>query len=102
MFQFMGGEMCLVTAGEAESPRKDLPKAARYMYLLPVGFYLISIVLVGLNVNYLDPMFYHPYTTQGYLTGERSPFIIAIMHAGIKILPGFLNACFLFSALTAA
>ncbi|MCJ1461909.1 hypothetical protein MMC07_000508 [Pseudocyphellaria aurata] len=102
MFSLMGGETCLVTAGEAESPRKDLPKATRYMYLLPIGFYLISIVLVGLNVNYLDPVFYHPYTTQGYLTAERSPFVIAITHAGIKTLPGFLNACFMFSALTAA
>lgn len=94
--------MSLVTAGEAESPRKDLPKAAQYMYLLPVGFYLISIVLVGLNINYLDPMFYHPYVTEDYVTAERSPFVIAITHAGIQTLPGFLNACFLFSALTAA
>lgn len=102
MFQFMGGEICLVTAGEAESPQKDLPKAARYMYLLPVGFYLISIVLVGLNINYLDPRLYHPYITEGYVTGHQSPFIIPIIDAGIKTLPGFLNACFFFSALTAA
>lgn len=102
MFQFFGGEYALVTAGEAESPQKDLPKAARYMYLLPVGFYLISIVLLGLNVNYLDPMFYHPYTTHDYSTAQQSPFVIAIKHAGIQTLPGFLNACFLFSAITAA
>ena len=29
MFQFMGGEMVLVTAAEAESPRRVLPTAAR-------------------------------------------------------------------------
>lgn len=102
MFQFMGGEIALVTAGEAESPRKDLPKAARYMYLLPVGFYLISIVLVGSNVDYKDPMFYHPYSPPEFLTAKQSPFVIAITRAEIKTLPSFLNACFLFSALTAA
>ncbi|MCJ1265707.1 Cationic amino acid transporter 2 [Lobaria immixta] len=102
MIQFVGGEIVLVTAGEAESPRKDLPKAAQYMYLLPVGFYIVSILLVGLNVNYLEPIFYHPHMTQGYLTAAQSPFVVAIMHAGIKTLPGFLNACFLFSAITAA
>ena len=29
MFQFMGGEIVLVTAAEAESPRRVLPTAAR-------------------------------------------------------------------------
>ncbi|KAI4167688.1 MAG: hypothetical protein LQ343_007007 [Gyalolechia ehrenbergii] len=31
MFQFMGGEITLVTAGEAKRPMRDLPIAARYM-----------------------------------------------------------------------
>lgn len=109
MFQFMGGEIVLVTAGEARDPRRDLPTAARYMYLLPVGFYLVAILLVGVNVNYLDPRLYHPYIEyfsenrlRGMVTAERSPFVIAIENAGIHVLPGFLDACFLFSALTAA
>ena len=109
MFQFMGGEIALVTAGEAKYPRRDLPTAARYMYLLPVGFYMVSILLVGVNVNYLDPRIYHPYVEyfseerlRGITTAERSPFVIAIENAGITGLPGFLDACFLFSALTAA
>ena len=109
MFQFMGGEMVLATAGEAKYPRRDLPTAARYMYLLPVGAYLIAIVLVGVNVNYLDPKIYHPHVTwfmekrlNGIQTASRSPFVIVIENAGIRALPGFLDACFLFSALTAA
>lgn len=109
MFQFMGGEMVLATAGEARKPMRDLPIAARYMYLLPVSFYLVAILLVGLNVNYLDPRIYHSHVSyyldsrlQSYQTAARSPFVIAIENAGIKALPGFLDACFLFSALTAA
>ena len=111
MFQFMGGEIVLATAGEAKKPRHDLPTAARYMYLLPVGFYLIAILLVGINVNYLDPRIYHTHVSwdlepearlDGIVTARRSPFVIVIQNAGIRALPGFLDACFIFSALTAA
>lgn len=109
MFQFMGGEIVLVTAGEAKAPRRDLPTAARYMYLLPVGAYLVAVLLVGLNINYLDPRIYHSHITwfqeerlKGIQTATRSPFVIAVENAGIRVLPGFLDACFIFSALTAA
>lgn len=102
MFQFMGGDIVLVTSGEAKFPRRDLPKAARFMYLLPVGFYLIAIILVGLNLNYLDPRLDHPHVSNGLLTAGRSPFVLPIIDAGIPGLPGFFNACFIFSALTAA
>ncbi|KAL8738318.1 MAG: hypothetical protein Q9181_000861 [Wetmoreana brouardii] len=109
MFQFMGGEIVLVTAGEAKRPMRDLPIAARYMYLLPVSFYLVAILLVGLNINYLDPRIYHSHVTwflesrlEGIQTAARSPFVVVVENAGIKALPGFLDACFLFSALTAA
>ncbi|KAL8639556.1 MAG: hypothetical protein Q9228_003420 [Teloschistes exilis] len=109
MFQFMGGEMTLVTSGEAKRPMRDLPVAARYMYLLPISFYLVAILFLGLNVNYLDPRLYHSHIGNvgesrliGVQTAALSPFIIAIENAGIKALPGFLDACFIFSALTAA
>ena len=110
MFQFMGGDMVLVTAAEAELPRRDLPIAARYMYTLPVGLYLVGILLVGISVNYLDPRLLHPHVhyylpgarLDGMITAFRSPFVIVIQDAGIRVLPGFLNAGFLFSAITAA
>jgi yeast amino acid transporter len=102
MFQFMGGDMVLMTAAEAKFPRRDLPKAARFMYLLPVGFYLVAIILVGLNINYLDPRLDHPHVPGGLLTARRSPFVLPIIDAGIPGLPGFFNACFIFSALTAS
>ena len=110
MFQFMGGEMVLATVAEAESPRRVLPTAARYMYLLPVSFYLVAIFLVGLCINYLDPRLPHPHVDyyakgsrlDGITTATRSPFVIVIETAGIQGLPGFLNAAFMFSALTAA
>ncbi len=102
--------MVLVTAAEAESPRRDLPTAARYMYLLPISLYLVAIVLVGLCINYLDPRLPHPHVEyyplgsrlDGITTCLRSPFVIVIQTAGIPGLPSFFNAAFIFSALTAA
>ena len=111
MFQFMGGEMVLLTAAEAQSPRSDLPTAARYMYIIPVTAYWISTFLVGLCIDYMDLRLTHPHVKyvsalgprlDGIATVERSPFGIVIMTAGIRTLPGFLNAAFMFSALTAA
>ncbi|KAL8681430.1 MAG: hypothetical protein Q9186_002435 [Xanthomendoza sp. 1 TL-2023] len=91
MFQFMGGEMVLVTAGEAKRPMKDLPIAARYMYLLPVSFYLVAALLLGLNINYLDPRIYHSHVSylldarlDGIQTAARSPFVVVIENAGIR------------------
>ena len=103
--------MVLATSAEAESPRRDIPVAARYMYLLPVAFYLVAILLVGLCVDYLDPFLLHQHVLPPSLLGPRlvgittvedSPFVIAVVSAGITVLPGFLNAAFLVSALTAA
>ena len=109
MFQFTGGEIVLVAAAEAESPRRDLPTAARYMYTMPVTLYLVGIFLVGLSINYLDPRLPHPHNDysssprlKGITTVLRSPFGIVIQDAGITRLPGFLNAAFMFSAVTAA
>ena len=83
---------------------------SRYMYLLPISFYIVGIFLVGLCINYRDPKLPHPHVNyypegsflDGIATAERSPFVIVIQTAGISGLPSFLNAAFIFSSLTAA
>lgn len=80
------------------------------MYLLPLTLYLIAILLVGLCIDYLNPLLPHQHIRStsteprlhGITTAARSPFVIAVQAAGIAVLPGFLNAAFLFSAITAA
>ena len=103
--------MVLATAAEAESPRRDLPVAARYMYLLPVSLYLIGILFVGLCIDYLNPLLAHMHILLrstgdprlfGIITAADSPYVIVIQEAGISALPSFLNAAFIFSAITAA
>ena len=99
MFACMGGDYVVVTAGEAEFPRRDLPIAARFMYLVPIGCYILASFLAGFNVNYMDPHLFHPWASTNSPT-SYSPFIIALQYTSIKVLPTFLNGCFLFSAYT--
>ena len=99
--------MVLVTAAEAVAPRRDLPTAARYMYTLPVSMYIVGIILVGICIDYTDAQLPHSHINDGTVsenmtTASSSPFVIVIKAAGIHVLPGFLNAAFMFSALTAA
>lgn len=101
MFACMGGNIVIVTAREAEEPYKDLPAAARFMYLAPIGSYILLSFVLGFNINYLNPDLAHPWANDDELM-SHSPFIIVLKHTSIKVLPKFLNGCFLFAAYTAA
>lgn len=102
-YGFIGVELIVVTAGEAKYPRRDLPKASRRVYLVTILLYLISGILIAFNVPYTDPnLLPLSNTNSKIVTGAHSPFIIAINGAGMPFLPGFINACFLVAAWTAA
>ncbi|KAG9230141.1 amino acid permease/ SLC12A domain-containing protein [Amylocarpus encephaloides] len=103
MFSCMGGDLVIVAAGEARYPRQDLPKVAQFMYLVPLGFYVLATILLGMNINFLDPRLYHLFESNAEAGPKlpHSPFIIVAARSSIKVLPNFLNACFLMSAYTA-
>jgi amino acid permease len=103
MFTLMGGDIVIVAAGEAKSPRKDLPQAVRFMYLAPIGCYIFTSFLLGFNINYTEPNLFHPWANSYYNPDvSHSPFIIVLKYTSIKVLPTFINGCFVFSAYTAA
>ena len=97
MFTLMGGDIVIVAAGEAKSPRKDLPQTVRFMYLAPICCYLLASFLVGFNINYTEPNLYRHIPNISH-----SPFVIVLKYTSIKVLPTFINSCFVFSAYTAA
>jgi amino acid transporter len=103
MFTLMGGDIAIVAAGEAASPRKDLPQVVRFMYLAPIGCYVLAAFLVGFNINYTEPDLFHPWANSRHNPDvSHSPFIIVLKYTSIKVLPTFINGCFVFSAYTAA
>jgi amino acid transporter len=101
MFACMGGDIIIVTAGEAKNPHRDLPAAARFMYMAPIGFYVLLTFVLGFNINYFNKDLFHIWANDNENI-SHSPFVIVMKHTSVKVLPNFLNACFLFSAYSAA
>ncbi|KAM0235257.1 hypothetical protein ACHAPO_006054 [Fusarium lateritium] len=87
-------EQLIVTAGEMQSPRYNLPRAARrYVWRLIILF-MPSVLGIGLICASNDPAL----TASGTAS---SPFIIAIRNSGIPVLDSIVNAAILLSAITA-
>jgi amino acid transporter len=96
-FSYGGVEMVAVAAGEAENPRKNIPKAVRRVFWRILFFYVLGTLAIGVLV---------PYNDQNLLSAQengdpgaaQSPWVIAIDRAGIKGLPHIINAVILTSA----
>ncbi|TKA75145.1 hypothetical protein B0A55_03990 [Friedmanniomyces simplex] len=100
VFAFLGTELIGVTVGEAQNPRRNVPRAIRLTFWRIVIFYICSVFLLGLNVAYNDPLLTG--ATKKSNSAAASPFVVAIQIAGIKTLPGFLNGCILIFVFSAA
>lgn len=96
-FAFGGTELTGLAAAEAEDPRKEIPTATRQVVWRICIFYIVNLFLIGLIVPY-DSVLY-----QGDgAASRRSPFVIAIELAGIKVLPSIFNAMILISVMSVA
>lgn len=96
-FSYQGTELVGIAAGETENPRKNVPAAIRKTFYRILFFFVFSIFFIGLLV---------PYTNEDLLSdtsdANSSPFVIAAKLAGVKVLPGLINAVLLFVVLSAA
>ncbi|KAF4443189.1 AAT family amino acid transporter [Fusarium austroafricanum] len=87
-------EYLIVTAGEMQSPRQNLPKAARRYVWRLILLFIPLMICIGIVCPYDDP--------QLTLAGTaRSPFIIAAKNAGIPVLDSVITAAIIMSASTA-
>ncbi|KAJ3491909.1 hypothetical protein NLI96_g345 [Meripilus lineatus] len=96
-FSFIGTEVVAIAGGETKNPRRNIPKAIRRVYIRLLLFYVGGVAIIGLLVPYDDP-------DLGLKRSDaaKSPFVIAIRHAGIKGLPSVINAALLSSPWSAA
>ncbi|EPS36321.1 hypothetical protein H072_10185 [Dactylellina haptotyla CBS 200.50] len=100
VFAYLGTELVGVTVGEAENPRKTIPRAIKLTFYRILFFYVLSVLLLGMIIAYDDNELVKA-TKQSFNSAAASPFVAAIRVSGINVLPGFLNACiliFVFSA----
>ena len=100
-FSYGGVEMVAVAAGEAEDPRRNIPKAVRRVFWRILFFYVLGSLAIGVLIPY----------NEGQLLGAQkseakgaaaSPWVIAIQNAGIQALPSIINAVILTSATSSA
>lgn len=96
-FSYGGVEMVAVAAGEAENPRKNIPKAVRRVFWRILFFYVLGSLAIGVTVPSDDKQM-----LAGGAGAAGSPWVIAIYRAGIPVLPHIINAVILTSAASAA
>ena len=93
-FAYGGTESIGITAGETRNPRKTVPKTIRNVFFRILLFYVLAILMIGLNV---------PYDTKDLDSGDSktSPFTIVFELAGSNVAGSFINAVILTSVLSA-
>ncbi|WYZ34081.1 hypothetical protein EsH8_I_000357 [Colletotrichum jinshuiense] len=87
-------EYLIVTAGEMQSPRYTLPRAAERYFWRLILLFIPIVIGIGVICPNNDPQLSASGTA-------KSPFVIAIRHAGIPVLDHIVNAMILLSAATA-
>lgn len=95
-FSFIGTEIIATTLGEAENPRKTVPRAIKRVFYRLLFFYVAGTFIISVLVPYTDPNLLN-----GSGNAHASPFVIAIETAGIKALPSIVNAVLLVAAWSA-
>ncbi|EME38302.1 hypothetical protein DOTSEDRAFT_181398 [Dothistroma septosporum NZE10] len=96
-FSYQGTELVGIAAGETANPRKVVPKAIKATFYRILFFFVFTVFFIGLLI---------PYDNEELLSGSTdasaSPMVIAAKLAGVKVLPGLINAVLLCVVLSAA
>ncbi|QSZ29994.1 hypothetical protein DSL72_004512 [Monilinia vaccinii-corymbosi] len=93
-FAYGGTESIAITAGETKNPTKNLPRVVKNVFWRILIFYVLSVLLIGLNVPY-------NYPNLSSKTSTTSPFTIIFQMAGAKAAGSFINAVILTSVISA-
>ncbi|EEB06924.1 amino acid permease [Schizosaccharomyces japonicus yFS275] len=97
-FSLAGVEIIGIAAGQTKNPQKAIPGALKRVFYRILGFFVITLFIVSLNVAYNDSRL----GTQSGFHNVTSPFILAIQDGGIRVLPDIVNAVILISILSVA
>ncbi|KAJ5770215.1 amino acid permease [Penicillium nucicola] len=86
-------EMIVVTGGEIQSPRRNLPKIARNFFWRLIVFYIGGTIAISVICPSDDPSL-----TSGGNGAASSPWVVGIRNAGIAGLPSVINAVIITAA----
>lgn len=93
-FAYGGTESLGITAGETKNPSKNMPRVVKFVFWRIILFYVLSILIIGLNVPWDYPNLSNRSTT-------TSPFTIVFQQAGSSAAASFMNTVVLTSVLSA-
>ncbi|KAJ6623467.1 general amino acid permease AGP2 [Mycena sp. CBHHK59/15] len=99
-FTIAGPDYVSMTAGEAELPRRTLPRAFNSVFYRLTTFFVLGSLCVGLVVPYSDPSLLQALSDAKPGAGS-SPYVIAMERMRIPILPHIVNALILTSIFSA-
>ncbi|KAJ7097729.1 general amino acid permease AGP2 [Mycena belliarum] len=99
-FTIAGPDYVSMTAGEAELPRRTLPRAFHSVYYRLTTFFVLGSLCVGLVVPYSDPALLRALSDVKPGAGS-SPYVIAMQRMQIPVLPHIVNALILTSIFSA-
>ncbi|KAB8226390.1 amino acid permease/ SLC12A domain-containing protein [Aspergillus novoparasiticus] len=101
---FSGTELVGLAAAETKQPQKTLPTATKQVLWRVTIFYIVNLLIVGLNVPYNSPQLLGSgdAASSAGVSANASPFVLAIQDAGIHVLPSIINAVVLISSLSVA
>ncbi|KAJ7109059.1 amino acid permease/ SLC12A domain-containing protein [Mycena crocata] len=93
-FAYGGTESLGITAGETKNPSKNMPRVVKLVFWRILIFYILTILLIGLNVPYTYP-------NLSTRTAATSPFTIVFTQIGSSVAGSFMNTVILSSVLSA-
>ncbi|GME79603.1 unnamed protein product [Ambrosiozyma monospora] len=95
-----GVEYLSMAAGEAENPRKTMPRAYKtFIYRLSV-FFILGALSVSIILKHDDPTLTEA-IANGAAGANVSPYVIAMKNLKIKVLPHIVNAICVSAAFSA-
>lgn len=97
-FAFGGTELVGLAAAESRTPHISIPSATRQVFWRIAIFYVLNLLMVGLLVPYTDSRLLSASTSNT----KDSPFVIAILDAGIPALPSIFNVVITLSVISVA
>jgi AAT family amino acid transporter len=93
-FAYGGTESIAITAGETRDPARVLPRVVKNVFWRILLFYILSALMIGLNIPY-------DYPGLNTKSSRTSPFTLAFQMAGSKAAGSFVNAVVLTSVISA-
>lgn len=100
LFAYIGSELVAVTAGEAQNPRKTIPRAIKSTFVRVFVFYIGCVFAISLIVPSTSTQLL--VANSSHAGAAASPFVVGVTLVGIKGLNHVINAMILLFTISAA